>query len=264
MNIGYLLGTYPRASDTFIEREVAGVRLAGLDVQTYSVRRPGPEHFVGAELLAEHERTTYLLPATATDVARAQLRATRRDPRSWAAAVRLARRAKPPGIRAAVWQGFYLAEAALLAEHVLKDGVDQLHNHFGDQAATVAMLAATLAGVPFSMTVHGSAIFFEARDAALDVKAEAAKFVACISDFTRSQVMIFTPEAQWPKLHVVHCGVAPDRFALPRGRERRALSRRGNRPARPGEGCLDLVAPRPRPLASPNSSWCSPATVPTV
>ena len=189
-------------------------RAAGVSVRTYSVRRPGPEHLVDAELRAEHERTTYLLPATATDVVRAQLRAVHRDPGAWTAAVRLAQRARPPGIRAAVWHGFYLAEAALLARHMLEDGVDHVHNHFGDQGATVAMLAATLAGVPFSMTVHGSAIFFEARDAALDVKTEAAKFVACISDFTRSQVMVFTPEQHWSKLHVVHCGVEPRRFAL--------------------------------------------------
>ncbi len=162
-----------------------------------------------------------------------------------------------------MWQGFYLAEAALLAEHVFKDGVDQLHNHFGDQAATVRDARGHARGSPVSMTVHGSAIFFE-RDAALDVKAEAAKFVACISDFTRSQVMIFTPEAQWPKLHVVHCGVAPERFAQDReARATSAFSRRGNRPARPGEGRLDLVAATAA-AGVPNLSWCSPVTVPTV
>jgi glycosyltransferase involved in cell wall biosynthesis len=216
VKVAYVIGTYPRASDTFIQREVAGVRACGVDVATYSVRRPGSEHLVGEEQRAEHEATTYLLPARPASVARAQTRMARRDPHAWAGALRLVRQLRPPGVRSLVWHGFYLAEAALLAERLLDDGVDQVHNHYGDHTATVALLAARLAGLPFSMTVHGSRIFFEAVDAALDVKVAEAEFVACISDFTRSQVMVFAPESCWPKLHVVHCGVQPARFELPR------------------------------------------------
>jgi glycosyltransferase involved in cell wall biosynthesis len=217
VKVGYVTGWYPRTSDTFIQREVAAVRAAGVEVQTYAVRRPGPEHLVGDEQRQEQARTTYLLPASAAEVARAQARAARRDPRAWADVLRLARRVRPAGMKSLVWHAFYVAEAALLAEHLLRDEVEQIHNHYGDQSATVAMLAARLAGIRFSMTVHGSAIFFEAVDAALDVKVEEAEFVACISDFTRSQMMVFAPEACWPKLHVVHCGVEPARFELPRG-----------------------------------------------
>jgi glycosyltransferase involved in cell wall biosynthesis len=215
VKVGYLTGWYPRTSDTFIQREVAGVRAAGVQVKTYAVREPGPEHLVGDEQRSENAATTYLLPASAAQVARAQAVAARRDPRAWAEVLKLARRVRPPGARSLVWHAFYVAEAAILAEHLLADGVDQIHNHYGDQSATVAMLAARLVGIPFSMTVHGSAIFFEAVDAALDVKVEQAAFVACISDFTRAQVMVFAPEASWSKLHVVHCGVQPGRFALP-------------------------------------------------
>lgn len=41
--IAYLAGSYPAVSHTFILREVAALRKQGLDILTYSVRRPGPE-----------------------------------------------------------------------------------------------------------------------------------------------------------------------------------------------------------------------------
>ncbi len=62
MRIGYLTGEYPRATDTFIQREVAGLRNLGMDVQTFSIRRTGDEHIVGPEQAAERERTFYILP----------------------------------------------------------------------------------------------------------------------------------------------------------------------------------------------------------
>ncbi|MFP4451254.1 MAG: glycosyltransferase, partial [Rhodosalinus sp.] len=40
-----------------------------------------------------------------------------------------------------------------------------------------------------------------------------ARFVACISAFCRSQAMLFSAPEAWPKLHIVHCAVDPDRYA---------------------------------------------------
>ena len=52
--------------------------------------------------------------------------------------------------------------------------------------------------------MHGSAEFFDQRLAA---KLEDAAFVACISDFARSQVMALVGEEHWERLLVVHCGL---------------------------------------------------------
>jgi len=62
MQIGYLTGQYPRATDTFIQREIAGLRHLGLKIQTFSVRQSGVEHLVGEEQKAEYEQTFYLYP----------------------------------------------------------------------------------------------------------------------------------------------------------------------------------------------------------
>ncbi|MEL6210360.1 MAG: colanic acid biosynthesis glycosyltransferase WcaL, partial [Pseudomonadota bacterium] len=56
--IAYLTGEYPRATDTFIQREVAGLRALGLEVATCTMRRPDPTlHGVGPEQRAAAAET---------------------------------------------------------------------------------------------------------------------------------------------------------------------------------------------------------------
>jgi len=45
--IAYLTGEYPRATDTFIQREVAGLRAQGFDIRTCSIRATDASHHVG-------------------------------------------------------------------------------------------------------------------------------------------------------------------------------------------------------------------------
>lgn len=87
------------------------------------------------------------------------------------------------------------------------------------------MLAAGLANLPYSFTEHGPNIFFDAPRWRLDAKVARARFVACISRFCRSQIMLFSDPAHWDRLHVVRCGIDPARYDRgPRsGSGRRAL-----------------------------------------
>ncbi|MBT8409827.1 MAG: colanic acid biosynthesis glycosyltransferase WcaL, partial [Alphaproteobacteria bacterium] len=59
--IAYLTGEYPRASDTFIQREVFALRALGHEVLTCSVRATGAAHHVGPEQQAEAAATFKVL-----------------------------------------------------------------------------------------------------------------------------------------------------------------------------------------------------------
>ncbi|MEL6119129.1 MAG: colanic acid biosynthesis glycosyltransferase WcaL, partial [Pseudomonadota bacterium] len=52
--IAYLTGQYPRATDTFIQREVSALRALGHEVVTASVRATEAAHHVGPEQKAEY------------------------------------------------------------------------------------------------------------------------------------------------------------------------------------------------------------------
>lgn len=215
MRIGYLTGEYPRSTDTFIQREVAALRALGVHVDTFSVRTTPESEIVGAEQRDERARTTYLLAAGPVAIALAHLALLLRSPARWRTTARLAWESRQPGLRGAFLQVAYFAEAGLLARLARRRRLDHLHNHFGDSSGSVTMLAAELAGLPFSMTVHGSDIFFERSRWRLDVKCARARFVVCISQFTKSQVMTVAPVETWDRLHVVHCGVHPALYGEP-------------------------------------------------
>lgn len=212
--IAYLTGEYPRASDTFIQREVAALRELGHEVLTCSIRRTGAEHHVGPEQRAEAAATFNVLKA-ARNPARlvsAHIRYLKR-PGTYFRALVLAWRTAPKGLKGRLYQLFYFAEAAVLADHLQRNDVTHLHNHIAKASCTVAMLVNALSGVPYSFTIHGPDIFFEPMHWRIDEKVARAQFVACISHFCRSQVMCFAAPEHWSRLHIVHCGVDPDRYS---------------------------------------------------
>lgn len=213
MKLAYLTGEYPRASDTFIQREVAALRDLGHDVLTCSIRTTGAEHLVGPEQRAEHATTFKVLDACKSPARLlcAHLR-WMRHPARYLRTLKLAWDTAPKGIKGRLYNLIYFLEAGVLADELARHGVEHLHNHIAKASCTVAMLASGLSGIPYSFTLHGPDIFFEPHHWRIDEKAARAAFVACISDFCRSQLMCFADQAHWDRFHIVHCGVDPARY----------------------------------------------------
>lgn len=215
MKIAYLTGEYPRATDTFIQREIAGLRKLGQEVFTASIRRTGSEHLVGDEQRREQTATFHVLETARKPLSliKAHLGQFIKSPARYLRALRLAFSTAPAGLNGFLFNLFYLAEAGVLAEKMIEWEVDHLHNHIAKSSCTVAMLASEISGIPYSFTLHGPDIFFEPKRWRLDEKIAKARFVSCISHFCRSQAMIFSDPSHWQKLHIVHCGVEPERYA---------------------------------------------------
>lgn len=211
--VAYLTGQYPKMSHTFIQREVAGLRALGVEVRTCQVRAAPPAQ-IAPDQEAEAAATFTILDAARLPhrLAGAHLRLLLRAPGAWGRALRLAWRTRQPGLRAGLYQLFYFAEAGVLADHLHRIRAVHLHNHFADSSGSVAMLAAELAGLPWSFTEHGPNLFFAPERWRLDEKVARARFVACISHFCRSQMMLFSDPAHWPKLEIVRCGIEPERY----------------------------------------------------
>lgn len=214
--IAYLASEYPALSHTFIQREIDGVRASGRLVLTASLRRTTGHHIAGAAEARDAAQTFYVIengkkPAVALAAFWAALTSGRLGK-----AAALAWRIRVPGAKGSLWQLFYLIEAMVLARHLKGQSVAHLHCHFENAGCTVAMLTSILSDIPFSFTLHGPSIFFEPRQQRLDEKIAQARFVACISDFARSQGMIFADRAHWDKMEIIHCGVEPDRYGAQR------------------------------------------------
>lgn len=221
--LAYLTGEYPRATDTFIQREVAALRDLGFEVETCSIRRTGPEHIVGPEQEAEQARTFHVLKAVTTAAGlKAHFRFLK-TPGRYFRTLALAWRTAPKGIKGRLYNLIYFAEAVALAAHMQDRGVVHLHNHIAKASCTVAMLASEISGIRYSFTLHGPDIFFAPEHWRLDEKIKRADFVACISEFCRSQAMLFSRREDWSKLHIVHCGIDPARYVAERAKVENSL-----------------------------------------
>src|SRR6056297_2653821 len=222
--IAYLVSEYPALSHTFIQREIAALRAEGRSVRTTSLRRTVGAHIAGPVEAEEADQTFYVIEqAKNPKILFGALVAALARPAALARAAALAWKTRAPGSGATLRQLFYLVEAMVLARYLKGQGVGHLHCHFENAGCSVAMLTSELAGIPFSFTLHGPSIFFEPHRQRLDEKIARARFVACISDFARSQGMIFAAPAHWEKMKIVHCGVDPARYGTARAPEGRHL-----------------------------------------
>ncbi|NYE62158.1 glycosyltransferase involved in cell wall biosynthesis [Duganella sp. 1224] len=210
MILAYITSIYGRASDTFIRNEVIALRQRGHTVHTYSIRRAEEDQHVSAEVRSEQAGTDYILERPRAQLLANLAGAVLRQPAAFWRTLRLAWQTRPAGVAAAARQLVYLVEACYLARRLRAQGVQLLHNHIAENSATVAMLASSLSGIPFSMTVHGPGIFYDPRKWALATKIARASFTVCITSFCKSQCMVFADPADFAKLHVVHCSVGPE------------------------------------------------------
>lgn len=85
-------------------------------------------------------------------------------------------------------------------------GVDHIHVHHGYFGSWIAMVAARLLGVEFSMTLYGSDLLL--HKAYLDVKLENCSFCFTISEYNRRYILQHYPEIEPRKVVVLRMGVA--------------------------------------------------------
>jgi len=209
-----MTGEYLRLSPfVFIHREVEALRRQGFHVETFTIRGlADASEAVNDAQQAERNTTFVVLPAPIGRLVRSHARLLADAPGRWWRALRLAWATRPPGGGALFRQLAYFAEAGIVADRMRERRLVHLHNHFASSSGTVAMLAAALGDFTFSISEHGPDIFFTPTWWRLDAKFSRALFVACISHFCRSQVLIWTPPDRWGRVHIVHCGVDPGEF----------------------------------------------------
>jgi colanic acid/amylovoran biosynthesis glycosyltransferase len=219
--VAVVCSRYPAVSHAFVVREVRALRDRGLDVHTFTVRRPREEELLSRADREESARTTALLPPNPLRFTAAHVRALATHPLRYLGTLARSLRLSTGGARALMWRVFYFAESVLLWDECRRRGVRRLHAHFANVGSDVAMLAARLGGPKWSwsFTMHGCTELFSESPHRLPQKIQDAAAVVCNSDFTRAQLMKLVERGDWDKLDVVHCGVEPDALQPPPRRD---------------------------------------------
>ncbi|MBN8501496.1 MAG: glycosyltransferase family 4 protein [Sphingomonadales bacterium] len=211
--IGYLVSEYPAPSHTFIRREIDVLRRKGLNIATFSIRRPAMNSRLGVEDQQALTETRYLFPVSLLSVLSAQLWAISTSPGNYLKSGIWATKHAAPGLKEFLWRWIYFFEAIVLARMLSEAKVTHLHSHFANSAARVGLIASKFLGIPWSVTLHGAADWAYPNGYLLPGKVASAEFVACVSHYTRSQAMWRTPESDWGKMFVARCGIDLESFA---------------------------------------------------
>ena len=210
MKLAYLVNQHPLPSHTFIRREIFALERRGHEIARFSVRAGR-----AAEGSAEDERelrlTTVLLgrrPRALLRMAWSALSSILTRPVRTLGALVTALRTIRGSNRGLVHHVAWWLEAVTLAR-AMPGGTCHLHTHFATNGAMVAMLAASIRGIPYSITVHGPDDLEQAPFLHLGEKVHRAAFVACISDYCRNEVARHCIPADRSRLVVVRCGLEP-------------------------------------------------------
>lgn len=220
MKIAYLVNTYPRASHTFIRREVQALERRGFNIHRFAMRSDRAGLIDPADL-AEDDLTEHVMPKGLLPVAISALGWMLHHPGPGLRALSQAMRCGAAGAGGAPGTGgrlrhlVYLLQGAHIAQRCNALGITHLHAHFGTNSATVAMLSRLMGGPAYSFTVHGPEEFDAPLAHSLAAKIHHAAFTVAISSFGRSQLYRWAALPDWARLHVVHCGIEPAKFSAP-------------------------------------------------
>jgi len=211
--IAYLLSQYPAVSHTFFLKEILGLRQIGFEIEAASVNPPDRAIAKLPSLEAEEAyKTYYLKEVNIWKAIHTLVTITVVRPRVVLRGLRAAVSLGSWDLHRQIYAFFYMIEALLLGHWMHERALHHLHVHFGGPVSTVAMLACQAWGFDYSITIHGPEEFYEVDACYLARKIERAKFIFCISDFCRSQLMKYCDPAGWGKMHVVPLGIDTEEF----------------------------------------------------
>ena len=225
-SVAYVMTHYPRVALTFIAGEIDAVERRGITIHPFAMNMPSDIDLGSEVSRARRDRTTYLKASWPRAIG-AFFRQALRHPLAMTRLVGRALSISGWDVDLAVRRTAHLIEAALLAQESSRRGVKHIHAHFGLAPATIAWFASDIMNlgqserVGWSFTIHGFHDFVDDAEARLDLKAAAAAFVVCISDFTKSQLCRITHPQYWDRFQVVRCGIDLEKFAF---RSERALA----------------------------------------
>jgi glycosyltransferase involved in cell wall biosynthesis len=177
--VAYIFERYPVLSQTFLRREVAGVRDQGVLVQIHSLFPPNP-----ADLTHQVEGVpvdTFRWWEAATLIV-ALPRELFRDPALLRDGWRLYRRYRPTNSEnfwSTVWAAIF---AVCRANRIRREKPDIIHGVWATAPATAAAILGRLCNVPFSFGGHAYDIYRHGGDAFLEPKLRAASFVHTTTD----------------------------------------------------------------------------------
>jgi len=207
-HVAYIVSGFPCLSETFILREMNDLEKRGVKVSLFPLLRINEPilHSQANPWMGRAHFTPFISPA----VVAANLYYLFRHPLKYLELWMFTLWFSLPSPPLLVFIPGILVKAAYFARVMRKVDVDHIHAHFATHPAATALMINWLAEIPYSFTAHAHDIFVDT--AMLCAKLKRAAFVVAISEFNKQLMRKLCPTVSENKIHVIHCGVDPQRF----------------------------------------------------
>ena len=153
MHIGYLISEFPAQTHNFFWNERVALQGIGVDTLLISTRRPNKALISHAWAPIAEADTVYLAEPSAPETLVTIVEFVRFGPRAWSRALRAAIEGCPPNLL--LYNLALLFFATRLVLLMRRSGLSHVHSHSCGSAGLIAMLANRLAGISYSLTLHG-------------------------------------------------------------------------------------------------------------
>jgi glycosyltransferase involved in cell wall biosynthesis len=216
VTVAYLANQFPSSVEPYVTEEILELRRRGVGVIAGSVRKP--RMFSAARCVPE----IALQPLSAIVLLQAIGLLVRRWGRIWPLIIRIIFRGREGPLQR-VKALVHTCLGAVYAVLLERRGVEHIHAHHGYFGSWIAMVAARLLGVGFSVTLHGSDLLLHA--VYLDAKLENCDFCLTVSEYNRRYILERYPEVDAEKVVVARLGVdGSERAILPVRRVKKSES----------------------------------------
>jgi len=206
--VAYIVSRFPHLPETFILREIDELKKHGIEVSLFPLLRNNePVYHSQAEAWMEQAHFT---PFISLAIVAANLYYLFRHPLKYLGLWTFTLWFSLPSPPLLVFIPGVLAKASYFARVMQQSGVDHVHAHFATHPTAAALMINWLTDIPYSFTAHAHDIFVDT--AMLCAKLKRAAFVVSISKFNKQLMRKLCPAVPENKIHVVHCGVDPQRF----------------------------------------------------
>ncbi len=213
VQLSYLASQYPKISESFVIREILGLKAQGFAVNVASINQPDR----GSQSLTQDEvdeaaLTWFVKQQGVVGALKAVGITLMTHPLGFWRGLRQVFKLGRFDLEALFFNLMYFVEGMMVGVWMQKSGHQHLHVQLGSPAVTVGLYVKTVFNTGYSFTVHGPFEFYDTKGQYLAEKIIAADFIICISDFARSQLMNLSSARYWDKFNIVRLGVDPEVF----------------------------------------------------
>jgi glycosyltransferase involved in cell wall biosynthesis len=200
----YVIGTYPGLTTTFIDREIKILRQLGANLQVVAIRRPAATLPLSKEQQELGQSVIYLLPVNWLRFITGNLYFLLFCPWVYFNTLFYLLTRSQLHLRERLMTFVHFAEGVYTAYILHNHSFDQLHAHFVDRAAIVALVVSRLLNIPYSLTAHANDIYI--KPVLLPEKVAGAKFITTCTAYNQSYLSQILGDRLNGKLHLIYHG----------------------------------------------------------